>query len=298
MRDTRRSRVVLSVLLVLSLTIVVLGLRGGGDDARDAGSGIFGPVESAAAAIVSPVRDFLSSITSLGSKDDQIATLQAENDRLRTELNTSQYARARAQELDDLLGIAGTGQYRIVPAQVVAYAAVQGFGRAVTISAGSIDGVTVDQTVINGQGLIGKVVSVARTTSVVQLITDATSTVGGRLEASPRRAVVNGTGDPSTLSMSMLDPLSTLSVGQRLVTSSPTFAPGVPIGTVTAVGGMPGGSGRTATVTPFADLTALDLVGVIVDPPRTDPLDSVLPPAPSPSVSADPSASTSPSGSR
>ena len=285
MRDTRRSRVVLSVLLVLALTVVVIGLRGSGDGAREAGSGIFGPIESAAGAIVSPVRDFIGSITSLGSKDEQIASLQDENDRLRSELNTSEYARARAKELDDLLRIAGLGQYRVVPAQVVAYSPVQGFGRAVTIDAGELDGLKVDQTVINGQGLVGKIVSVARTTAVVQLITDANSTVGARLEATVRRGFVSGTGSQDSLDLQILDALAPLTVGQRLVTSSETFAQGVPIGTITKVGGTPGGSGRTATVTPFADLTTLDLVGVIVDGPREDPRDSVLPPAPSTSAS-------------
>ncbi len=298
MRDTRRSRVVLSLLLVVSLTIVVVGLRGAGDGAREGAAGVFGPLESAAAAIVRPVSDFIGSIRTLGSKDEQIAALQAENDALRTELNTSEYARTRARELDELLHVAGLGRYRTVPAQVVATGPAQGFGRTVTIDAGTLDGIKVDQTVLSGQGMVGKVVAVASTTAVVQLLTDPTSTVGARLEGSARVGLLSGNGDPDELTLAMLDQRSSLTVGDRLVSKGSAggdpYVPGVPLGVITSLGGMPGGSGRVATVQPYADLTALDLVGVVVEPPRTDPRDALLPPVPSPATS---STSTSGTGS-
>ena len=52
-------------------------------------------------------------------------------------------------------------------------------------------------TVLNGDGLVGRVVRVGqRTAAVVQLLIDATSTVGARLEGShASSALLNGTGD-------------------------------------------------------------------------------------------------------
>ena len=47
------------------------------------------------------------------------------------------------------------------------------------------------------------------------------------------------------------------------------------------VQGTPGSLTRTAVVQPYVDFTSLDLVGVVVEPPRTDPRDAVLPPKPS-----------------
>lgn len=299
MRDTRRSRVVLSLLLVVSLTIVVLGLKGGDEGARAGAAGVFGPVENAAAAIVRPVSDFISSIGSLGSKDEQIQQLQQRNDALQQQLDASQYVSNRAQQLDDLLRVAGLGRYRTVPAQVVASGPAQGFARTVTIDSGALDGVEVDQSVINGQGLVGKVVSVASTTAVVQLITDPTSTVGARLEGSMRVGLLSGTGDDSELTLALLDQISAIEVGERLVSRGSVggrpYVAGVPLGVVSALGGTPGGGGRTATVRPFVDMSALDLVGVVVEPPRTDPRDAVLPPVPAPSGST--STFTSGSGS-
>ncbi|HSN11630.1 MAG TPA: rod shape-determining protein MreC [Propionibacteriaceae bacterium] len=294
MRDTKRTRTILGLLLLTSLTVVVLGLRGGGAGARQTASGVFGPVENAASAVVRPVRDFLSSITSLGSKDQQISDLQRQVDALQQQLTTSQYEHNRAQELNDLLRLAGAGQYKTLPAQVIAFGPAQGFAWTVTIDVGSRDGVKVDQDVVNGQGLVGRVVATTSTTATVALLVDATATVGARIESSMEVGFLNGTGDPRTLQLQLLDPFAPVTVGDRLVSfgvKGGAYVPGIPLGTITAVSGTPGQLTRIATVAPFVDVTSLDLVGVIVQPPRTDPRDAVLPPKPTPSASGTPSGS-------
>jgi rod shape-determining protein MreC len=300
MRDSRRTRTIVGLLLLFSLTLVVLSLRGGSEP-RSGVSGFFAPVENAAAAVVRPVRDFLGSIGSLGSKDQQISDLQQKVDDLQGQLNATEYDRNRAKELNDLLRLAGAGQYKVLPAQVIAVGPTQGFAWTVTLDAGSRDGIKVDQNVVNGQGLIGRVVSVTSTTSTVLLIVDSTSTVGARVEASMEVGYLNGTGDAQTLELQLLDPFAPVQVGQRLVSwgvKGGVYAPGIPLGTVTEVRGTPGQLTRVATVKPFIDVTTLDLVGVIVQPPRTDPRDSVLPtPSPSTTPSSSPSASAKPSSS-
>jgi rod shape-determining protein MreC len=290
-RDTRRTRTILGLLLLTSLTLVVLSLKGGGDGARDEASGFFGPVQNAASAIVRPVRDFLGSIGSLGSKDQQISDLQAQVDSLQGQLNTTEYERNRAKELNDLLRLAGAGQYKTVPAQVIAFGPAQGFAWSVTIDVGTRDGIKVDANVVNGQGLVGRVVSVGPTTATVALLVDATSTVGARVESSMQVGFLNGTGDAKSLEFQLLDPFAPVEVGQRLVSSGVTggggvYFRGIPLGTITEVKGTPGQLTRIATVVPFVDVTTLDLVGVIIEPPRTDPVDSVLPPKPTPSPGA------------
>ena len=301
MRDTRRTRTILGVLLLTSLTLVVLSLRGSTDGARDGAGGLFGPVENAAAAVVHPVRDFISSISSLGSKDQQIADLQKRNDDLQARLDTAQYDHARAQELDDLLRLAGAGGYKTLPAQVIAVGPAQGFAWTVTIDAGARDGVKVDMNVVTGRGLAGRVVSVTPSTATVALIVDATSTVGARVEGSMETGFLNGTGDAHQVELQLLDPLGApVQVGDRLVSwyvKGGVYTPGIPLGTVTAVSGTPGQLTRIAKVTPFVDVTSLDLVGVVVEQPRTDPRDAVLPPKPSPSPTTPPTAAATPSSS-
>jgi rod shape-determining protein MreC len=283
MRDTKRTRTILGLLLLTSLTLVVLSLRGGGGGARDTASGFFGPLESAASTVVRPVRDFVSSIGSLGSKDQQIADLQTRIDALQQQLNTTEFDRNRAQELNDLLRLAGAGQYKTLPAQVVAIGPAQGFAWTVTIDVGSRDGVKIDQTVVNGQGLVGRIVATTSGTATVALLVDATSTVGARVESSMEVGFLNGTGDPRALELQLVDPFAPVAVGDRLVSygvKGGAYVFGVPLGTITSVEGTPGQLTRVAKVEPFVDVTSLDLVGVIVQAPRDNPRDTVLPPKP------------------
>ncbi|CAB4954757.1 unannotated protein [freshwater metagenome] len=272
MRDSRRTRTVLALLLLASLTLVVLSLRGAGSGARSSASGLFGPVENAANAVVRPVSDFLSSIGSIGSKDQQIAELTSRNDALTAQLRTTQYEHNRAQELNDLLALAGAGKYKILPAQVIAVGPGQGFAWTITIDAGSMDGIAIDQNVVNGQGLVGRVIHVSATTATVALLVDATATVGARVASSMEVGFLNGTGDPASLQLQLLDPFAPLKVGDRLVSfgvRGGAYVPGIPLGTVVDLQGSPGQLSRIATVRPFVDATSLDLVGVIVEPPRT-----------------------------
>jgi rod shape-determining protein MreC len=299
MRDTKRTRTILGLLLLTSLTLVVLSLRGGGGGARDTASGFFGPIENAASAVVRPVRDFLTSLSSLGSKDQQIADLQAQIDALQQQVNTTEYDRNRAQELNDLLRLAGAGQYKTLPAQVIAIGPAQGFAWTVTIDVGTVDGVKIDQSVINGKGLVGRIVATTSSTSTVALLVDATSTVGARVEASMEVGFLNGTGEPQSLEFQLIDPFAPVAVGERLVSygvKGGAYVPGVPLGTITSVEGTPGQLTRIATVAPYVDVTSLDLVGVVVQGPRENPRDAVLPPKPTASPSAGTTGATGATG--
>ena len=297
---------IFGVLLLLAVTLVVLDLRdsnAGNDEGgiRGFATRFFGPVETAVYTIVTPVRNVVSSIGTWGSKDDRISELEAENARLRGELATTDFDRNRLLELDKLLRVAGAGQYRVVPARIVAIGPAQGFAWTVTLDAGTRDGIKLDQAVVTGDGLVGRVLSVAPSTSTVLLVVDATSTVGGRVESSLQIGFVSGLGKESELSFQLRDPFANIKAGDRLVTfgvKGGVYPPGIPIGTITAVKGTPGQLTRYAAVVPFVDPSALDLVGVVVSASRTDPRDSVLPPrpTPSPAVTPTPAPSASPGG--
>ena len=77
------------------------------------------------------------------------------------------------------------------------------------------------------------------------------------------------------MQLQLLDPQRRSKEGDALVTfgsrSGKPFVPGVPIGAVTAVAGTPGSLTRVATVDPYVAFTSLDIVGVVVEPPRTRP---------------------------
>ena len=297
MKDTRRTRIVLALLLLSAFTFITLDARSGDDSVldkiRSGAQAVFGPIERGAATVVRPVSDFIDGLTSINANQETIDTLEAENEALQRELLSLEYYQSRVEELDKLLNISGLGRYEVLPAQVIAFDTANGYVRAVTIDAGTRDQLTEDMTVINGDGLVGRVINVSTSTADVLLLSDPTFTAGARLAGNLEAGFVTGNG-PDPLSLELLDVQADVEKGDLLVTRPSLhdrpFVAGVPIGEVTDVTPEPGALTRPAKVEPFADLTALDLVGVIVEPPRTDPRDSVLPDPPSPT----PTGSTTP----
>lgn len=305
MRDNPRTRLILVLLLLTAFTLITLDARGGQnsflDRVRAAAQSVFGPVERAAAAVVQPVADFVDGVGSIGSNQQRISDLEQQNAALRLQLRTGQVDRNRVKELDDLLNLAGVGQYPIVPAQVIAVGSARSFLRTVTIDAGSRDGISRDLTVVNGEGLVGRVIEVGRSTSTILLITDPRFVVGVRMGGSMELGSVQGHG-MEPLALELFNPQAELKRGDMMVTlgslDGKPFVPGVPVGTVLTVRSTPGAPTRSADVAPFVDVTSLDLVGVVVQPPRANPRDSLLPtPAPTPTVTVTVTASPTPTGS-
>lgn len=284
---SRRTRFVLAALFVTSLTFVILDLRGGQGpftSFRSAMSGAVGGGEQVGSAVFSPflgVRDWWGS---WGDQRDRIAELTAENDALRLLVERSAADRARAEQLDGLLRVSGVGRYEIVPAEVIAVGPAQEFAWTVTIDAGNADGIQRDMSVINGEGLVGRVQSVTRNTATVVLLVDASISVGARVAGSSEIGILSGTGRQDSLEFQMIDPGAGLEPGQALVTfgskGGRPYSPGIPIGEVVSVAGTAGQLTRIATIRPFADVSTLNVVGIVIRPPRQDPRDSVLPDAP------------------
>jgi rod shape-determining protein MreC len=283
--------VLLALLLVTSISLITIDYRGGEnsplDGVRSFAAAVFGPVERVAAAIASPVSDAVDSVGRLGDGRDEADRLAAQNQELKRRLRTTGLDRRRVKELDDLLHLAGAGRYRVLPAQVIAIGSAQTFSWTVTLDAGSRDGIRPDMTVLNGDGLVGRVKTVGPTTATVLLAVDPESSVGVRLEGSMEVGFTTGQGigQGGNLDLQLLDGQSTVERGDRLVTfgsqGDAPYVPGVPLGKVVSVQGTPGSQTRAAVVAPYVDFTALDLVGVVIEPPRTDPRDAVLPPKPS-----------------
>ena len=310
MHDTRRVRLVLGVLLIAAVALITVDFRDSGSSpVRGAGAGFFGPVERVTSEVTSPVSRVFNWVTGGPSADSKIAALQAANARLRAELSSAQLSQADEAQLSSLLRLAGRGGYRIVAASVIA--AGEDYANSVTLDVGSRDGVHAQETVLNGDGLVGTVTQVSTDTSTVLLATDASSVVGARMAGSNQIGAVTGTGKslsgPSVMQLRLFDANATLQAGQSLVTFGSVqdrpYVPGVPIGRVTTVQGNAGSLTQTALVKPFVNFTSLGVVGVVVGGPAQNPRDSVLPPSPTPvptvTVTARPSASpqaTTPAG--
>lgn len=289
MHDTRRTRVILSVLLVAALALITLDYRDGPagplSGLRQFGGSVFGGAERGFATVAKPVLRLFGGSAGSGA-GSQAAALQAELTRLRAQLSGEQLSRAQYAELRRLLQVSGRGGYRIVAAGVIAVS--QGYTESVTLDAGRMDGVRPRETVLDGAGLVGTVTAVSARSCTVLLASDPTSVVGIRIAGSGQIGWVTGTGKSGSaaglLRLQVLGSGAALRPGQQLVTAASVnnrpYVPGVPVGVIASVQGSPGSLTTRALVRPYAHLTALGVVGIVITPPRRDPRFAVLPPSP------------------
>jgi rod shape-determining protein MreC len=279
------------LLLLTAFTLITLDYRsrGGGffGSIRRTASSVFGPVERVAADVVRPVRHAVQAVGDIGSNHKKVTDLQKEVATLQQQLKLQPFDTARENELEQLLHVSAVGQYKLLYAQVIAVSARNGFEWTATIDAGSSDGLKENMTVLNGDGLVGRLKIVGSTTSTVLLAIDPEFNVGVRL---PNNAmgVVSGHGR-SAMSLEMLDPTARVKSGDGLVTQGSLdqtpFVWGVPVGSVLSATNPLAGDVQTGEVKPYVDFSTLDLVGIVVEPPRVDPREALLaPPLPTVTV--------------
>ncbi len=138
------------------------------------------------------------------------------------------------------------------------------FARSVLINAGSLDGIEKGQIVLDGSGLIGRVVGVSPRSGRVLLLTDLNSRVPVFVGAARYRAVLAGdnTDHPKLVHVA---PGDAIAAGDEVVTSgvAGSFPPGLAIGIVSEA------EDRRFSVTPNADPGRLEFVRVADFGPAT-----------------------------
>ena len=254
---------VLIALLVVAIALITIDFRDGGNSsASSLGGRVFGPVERLAG-------DATGVFRGTSGNSSEIANLQRQNDQLRAQLAQAQTSGADTKQLASVLHLSA-GKYKVVTGTVIA--AGGDYSDTVTINVGGSDGVTANETVLNGDGLVGTVVSVTQKTATVQLLTDAGNTVGVRMAGDGQIGALSGSAaalsGSAPLRLTLFDANATLKAGQELVTFGSVggrpYVPGVPVGTVSSVTTLPGSLTPTALVKPFADFTGLGVIGVVV----------------------------------
>lgn len=271
-----RALVVALVLACASLMLLDRGDDSLVDPARQAVGDVVGPAQAGVASAIRPVVELPGFFRSREEMRAELASLEAENAGLRTEVRASGYRRNKLAELEGLTGAAESLGYALVPARVVGVGASQSFSNTVTIDAGSASGLAPDMTVVNNDGLVGRVLRVTSTTATVLLVVDADSTVGGRIGESMELGFLQGRGTiggSARLDLELLDQRLVPSKGDTVVTwgsvdgagnAAGPYVAGVPIGQVVSVFASLRESSQRVVIDPFVDFSELDLVGVVV----------------------------------
>jgi rod shape-determining protein MreC len=282
-----RGRLLIIVLIVTSLFLITLDLRGVQviDGLRTGTQTALTPVQKAGSWAISPLRNFLSDVTSLGRTRNKIERLQAENDKLRLSLQNRKNADALLKQLKGVLDLAGTAGYKVVGAKVISQGSTTSFTQSITIDVGSNSGVRSNMTVLSSYGLVGVVKYVYPNSALVQLASDPAFRIGARIAGSQQIGILSGQGTRRGV-LQLLDNRTQIKKGDVLLARGSQggrpFVPGVPIGSVTDVDNSPGAVTQTADVKFYTNFSTLGVVAVVVSGEGTDPRDALVPPKPIP----------------
>ena len=299
-----RGRLLLIVLIVTSLFLITLDLRGVQviEGIRTGTQTALTPVQKAGSWVVSPFRNFLSDVTHLGRTRNQIEKLKADNDALRQALLNRKVADAELKQLKSILNLAGNGGFKVVAAKVISQGSSTSFSQTITIDAGTNSGVRSNMTVISGFGLVGVVKASFANSAIVQLASDPAFRVGARIAGSQQIGILSGQGTRKGV-LQLLDNTQEVKVGDAILARGSNngrpFVPGVPIGEVTAVDNSASAVTQTADVKFYSNFSTLGVVSVVVAAPKTDPRDALVPakPVPTPIPTVTVTASPSPTAS-
>jgi len=283
-----RSRLLLVLLLVSSLFLITLDLRGvnlaGG--IRGSVASALSPVEKLFSNLFSPIGNLVGDIRNLGQANEKIEKLTKELDQLKSKEIMDEDTVGQLSQLRNVLDLAGRADYKIVAARVINRGSSATFKETITIDVGSSSGISKNMTVISDGGLVGVVKSVSSSTSIVMLMSDPTFKIGVRIAGTQSIGVLSGKGG-NTYLLQLLDATGEIKVGDKLVARGSEggrpFVPGVPVGTVIEVQSNSSAITQNADVQASANLNQIGIVAVVVSPPKGDPRDSLIP-KPNPTV--------------
>src|SRR5215213_9481499 len=278
-RQVRRRRAVLLALVACCLVLLTayFGESSGGPlkSIQTGAMEVVAPVQEGANRALKPFRDLFGWFGDTLDAKAERDKLEAERDSLRRQVAELQVAKGENDELRDLVNYGrdgGLDAYEPVTARVYSRS-FSSWYETIEINKGSSDGLEVNQPVINGKGLVGKVKTVSDGNAVVMLLSDSEFGVSALAAASGQPgSILPVAGSPGELLFDLVPEAKEVRTGDSIVTAgtissrlpSP-FPQGIPIGEVKRIEGE-GDLDRTIHVAPFADLRDLDFVQVLTKP--------------------------------
>ncbi len=278
-KQVRRRRAVLFALVVCCLILLTayFGESSGGPlrSVQTGAMEVVAPVQEGTNRALKPVRDLFGWFGDTWDAKDERDKLEAERDQLRREVARLQLIENENAELRDMVDYArgnGLDAYEPVTARVYSRSNSSWYS-TIEINKGSSDGVAVNQPVINGKGLVGKVKTVSDGNAVVMLLSDSEFGVSAlAAQADQPGSILPVAGSPGDLLLDLVPDAKEIRKGDRIVTAGTVsdrlpspFPEGILIGTVKRIDGE-GELDRTIHVAPAADLRSLDFVQVLTKP--------------------------------
>lgn len=274
-KQVRRRRAVLALLIVGSFVLLTITYGQGSNGLQRGVSTIFSPVQGVADRALKPARDLVDWFDETFDAKGENSRLKEQLVRTRAQAVAGQEAMQENAQLRKLVEldrgpVLAASAYHEVTGRVISRSPTL-WRSSVTIDVGSGDGVRVDDPVISGDGVVGRIAATEPGSSQVMLLTDHASAISGKvLPAGVQGVVKPEVGDPEHLILDFIDSTKRVHGGQTVVTAgwraqglASLFPPGLPIGEITKASVVEQEANEQVDLRPFADLRNLDLVQVL-----------------------------------
>jgi rod shape-determining protein MreC len=275
-----RSRRVLVLLVLAAITLLTLDRQGWGPLQRTRGEVVDGirPVIGPADGFLAPVEDAWNGIFNYGDVADQNAELRQRVAELETrEAFVAEKERELGRESNER-GLTWTPGIQAVDARVIT-TRPSNYEQTVQLDRGSASGIRPGHPVVNGLGVVGRVVQVSDTTALVRLITDPQTRVAVKAGTEADPSLIRGQGPDNPLSVDLRSQNNsanepTVFVGDLVFTNGiaeSLFPAGLPVAEVTRVRVREGTQVYDIEAEPIVDLDRLEYVTVLLytPPPLT-----------------------------
>jgi len=266
-----RKVVLLGSLVAACLVLLTLQTRGYGSAAGDIFAVVTAPIQTGLAKASRATFGLWS--TYLDWKN-----VRAENRRLREEVQELRVQSLRVIETDDenrrlrrLLALQEQLPLTTLSGEIIARE-WGGWIRSLTVNRGRGDNVPRLTAVISPNGLIGRVVDVRPGVSIVQVLTDPTSTVGAHVLRTRTPGIVEGDPRGTLRFKFMARDGASIQSGDVLVTAGQggLFPRGIPIGTVRSIDNRGAALFHYAELTPAVDFARVDEVLLVTGDSQRD----------------------------
>ena len=263
--------------MALSVTLFtgVFALMGWGSLLRDVGSAVIYPFQWVGSKVGNAVSGFGHYFQDVDALQDELDSLREENESLRGELLDAEILRDENAWLYQYLSIKeNRDDLSFCAATVIASSSASGEGGnyiiELTLNRGTSSGVQTGMPVVTSAGLVGVVIETGRSFCRVSTLLNTSVSVGAVTTRGGENGLCEGDHAVVHTGCATLRGLSEeadVEVGDIVVTSGrgSVYPYGIPIGRVTALHANAYSRTTEATVEPFADLSRLTQVVILVD---------------------------------